>query len=434
MARAGTPRFYAPEELFNWPDSLHLDKEAHPCAHTLNDASSEFPFPLPTEYHTHGPRPWQYTQFRPKSLIGAPFRTSKSSHTIITQEIQALPDRGEPLNSIRHSSQMVGFLSKYCMARDQTLLNGAFNANHPAFQPDAHPPSSWEDFNSHLGRIPDAHEQARVLHKLRDLYLVQAGRSATMVNGEPAVVSQVFAQICEPINVMLKTRYREGANSWRPGTGHHWMLPNGAHTTPNMSPQWGNAVFNNKKFGTQTAELDDVLRAGDPDGILFATLRDYPALLEIKTWWSVSRSDLDEIFETISSVGGKFIWGDLMADSAALSLIKQMWGEFNAYQTRLGIFVNGRHIAFVIRTCRNELTFSEFLDWEDREVYTAFLGFSMLAIDAVLSGPADGYHERLRDSINLICPHGNRKIKANGEDHPQDGNTAQAGAEMWTAT
>lgn len=95
-----------------------------------------------------------------------------------------------------------------------------------------------------------------------------------------------------------------------------------------------------------------------------------------------------------------------------------MWGEFNAYQTRFGVFVNGEHVAFVIRTRRDELTFSDFLSWEDREVYMAFLGFSMAAVDAVLGGPARHYSNRVRNIINRICPPDNRKINVNGQPHP----------------
>ncbi|KAI0060197.1 hypothetical protein BV25DRAFT_967322 [Artomyces pyxidatus] len=328
---------------------------------------------------------------------------------------------------------MIGFLTKYCLAQDQTLLNGPPHLNHPAFQPDAHPPSSWSDFNAHHGTIPNAADQARALDQLRDLYIIQSGRSPVIVNGEPAITIQVYTQICEPINIMLKMRYGQDANLWN--TDRPWILPPGHELPGSAHPQWSPAVFNSRKFGTQSQLLGKTEQAGDSDGILSATLVDHPAFMEVKTWWSVSRPDLMAEFRQIANVGGGFYWGSSsQTDNAAVSLMKQMWGEFHSYQSRLGVFMNGQDIAFVIRTRRNELTFSEFMNWDSREVYTAFLGFSMVAVDAVLSGPADGYQERLRDIINTICPHEDREIRPDHHDHPGDDNDDDAGDEMRSVT
>ncbi|KAI0060766.1 hypothetical protein BV25DRAFT_1917584 [Artomyces pyxidatus] len=380
------------------------------------------------DYDIQGFHPRTYAPLKPKLLIASPLRTSKDSHTKVARSVHELVENGESLDRIRHSRHLVGFLSKYCLARDQTLLNGPFHPGHPAFQPDANPPSSWSDSNTFRGTIPNALDQARVLGQLRDLYLVQTGRPTVIVNGEPAIATQFFSQVCEPINMMLKMRYRENGPLWR-ANGGEWLLPPGQHRPESLHPQWSPPVFENRKQGTQSKRLPKTPRAGDADGILSASLHSHPAFMEIKTWWAVSKRRLMHQFNLISASSGQFVW---VGHDDSYGFIKQIWGEFNAYQTRLAAFVNGEHIAFVIRTRRNELTFSDFVAWEDREVYTAFLGFSMVAADAVLSGPPHHYNARLRDIINRICPPGDRKINANGQDHANDNNNAGAGPEIWT--
>ncbi|KAI0060222.1 hypothetical protein BV25DRAFT_968898 [Artomyces pyxidatus] len=232
--------------------------------------------------------------------------------------------------------------------------------------------------------------------------------------------------------MMLKTRYREQPESWKPGSGRHWMLASHSSEPESVLPHWSFAVFKNKEWGTQSKLSDKTAKAGACDGLLFAKLFDNPALLEIKTWWTVSQTILTREFEATAERKGRFYWTPAARkDNSGKAFVKQIWGELNAYQSRFGAFVNGRHIAFVLRTRRNELTFSDFIEWEDREVYTAFLGFSMAAIDVVLSGPSAQYAERLRDIINLLCPREDRKINVDGQDHPDDDNDDDAGEELF---
>lgn len=45
-----------------------------------------------------------------------------------------------------------------------------------------------------------------------------------------------------------------------------------------------------------------------------------------------------------------------------------MWGELHAHQSRLAFFSSGEHHMLVFKTDDDELTFSDFICWDDPEL------------------------------------------------------------------
>ena len=84
----------------------------------------------------------------------------------------------------------------------------------------------------------------------------------------------------------------------------------------------------------------------------------------------------------------------------------QFWGELKANNCRLGFISNGTHVIFAFRTAEQELTFSDFIRWDDTELYLVFLGFTMFAADCCLIQPKDSQTREavvLAKIIDDIC-------------------------------
>lgn len=117
-------------------------------------------------------------------------------------------------------------------------------------------------------------------------------------------------------------RYEEDLDLWRPNGD--WLLPAGQQRPESTRPHWSPPVFDNRKHGAQSKLLPKTTRAGDADGILSASLLNHPAFLEVKTWWSVNKTELMEYFTLISDGDGQYRWGATEDDSVSACLVKQV--------------------------------------------------------------------------------------------------------------
>ncbi|KAF8494758.1 hypothetical protein JB92DRAFT_3147077 [Gautieria morchelliformis] len=214
----------------------------------------------------------------------------------------------------------------------------------------------------HRLELPSRWQQAKVLDKLFPWFVVHDRRTPAAMTSEPSVQDEVHAQIIEPLNMLLETRYVSSA-----GQATHNLF----------YPQWGRSCPRaHRNPGSNT-------NAGFPDFLLYigSERNQNTAIIEVKTWWAYPNSDLTSIFSTqVAARGsGAFTWG---ANETPSTLLKQLWGELYFFGADWGACTNGQKIFIFIKTDRNELTLSEFHDFHDNPlVHKALLGMCFASID-----------------------------------------------------
>ncbi|KAF8503190.1 hypothetical protein JB92DRAFT_2970797 [Gautieria morchelliformis] len=210
--------------------------------------------------------------------------------------------------------------------------------------------------------FPGAREQAQALDRLFPWFVAHHRRKPVAMTSEPSVQDEVHAQIIEPLNMLLETRYSNTAGQ--------------APQTP-FYPQWGRSCPKAHR------NPGDKTNAGYPDFLLYQNprQRQHGAIMEVKTWWAYPDDDFTSIFSTIAAQRGSGFF-DWTSDKRPAKLLKQLWGELYFFQANWGACTNGRKIVIFIRTGQNELTLSEIHDFDgDASVHRALIGMCFAAID-----------------------------------------------------
>ncbi|KAF8499492.1 hypothetical protein JB92DRAFT_3124809 [Gautieria morchelliformis] len=196
------------------------------------------------------------------------------------------------------------------------------------------------------------------------------------MTSEPSVQDEVHAQIIEPLNMLLETRYQNTA---------------GQTPQTHFYPQWGRSCPKAHRTPGQKTN------AGFPDFLLYVgpRQRTHVAIIEVKTWWAYSDDVFASIFSTATARRGSGVF-DWSEDEQQVTLLKQLWGELYFFQAQWGACTNGRKIVIFVRTGRNELTLSEIHNFDgDPSVHRALIGMCFAAIDEAAG---------LRFVTDSVCP------------------------------
>ncbi|KAF8510493.1 hypothetical protein JB92DRAFT_3144381 [Gautieria morchelliformis] len=216
--------------------------------------------------------------------------------------------------------------------------------------------------------LPDAFQQADVIDRLFGWFIGHALRKPAAMTSEPSVQDEVHAQIIEPLNMLLETRYISG-NPLGPGRN----IP--------FYPQWGRSC----PRAHLTTERN---RAGFPDFILYRSPQrhHHACVMEVKTWWTYSDRAFTDIFSRAATqpTTGIFLWN---GDSKTAIMLRQLWGELHFFQTTWGACTNGHKIVIFAKTSQNELTISEVHDFDEPLLHEALLGMCFASIDEKLGAP-----------------------------------------------
>ncbi|KAF8476532.1 hypothetical protein JB92DRAFT_1870920 [Gautieria morchelliformis] len=176
---------------------------------------------------------------------------------------------------------------------------------------------------------------------------------------EPSVQDEVHAQIIEPLNMLLETRYE----------------PNVGRAPQTLFyPQWGQSCP--KAHRTPGSKRN----AGFPDFLLYMgpQPKQNSAIIEVKTWWTY---DFADIFSSVVALRGTgaFNW---TRQGESHALLRQLWGQLYFFEAIWGACTNGRKIFIFVKTDKNELTLSEIHNLHDNPlVHKALLGMCFASID-----------------------------------------------------
>ncbi|KAF8485605.1 hypothetical protein JB92DRAFT_3025772 [Gautieria morchelliformis] len=311
----------------------------------------QFPFPAPLGF----PAPFGGAQLRLvcKRLEPAVIKTEHGV-TKTADQVENMPfaDQLQRVRRCRHLWQNLVVYS---------LPNGpgvARPAGAPAQPLTIHTGQGF----GHSAPFPGVRQQAEALDRLFPWFVAHNRRKPVAMTSEPSVQDEVHAQIIEPLNMLLETRYANTAG--QPPQTHFY-------------PQWGRSCPKaHRNPGNQK-------NAGFPDFLLYLGPHQskHAAIMEVKTWWAYSDNVFASIFSTTAAHRGSgvFDWSD---DKRPATLLKQLWGELHFFQAHWGACTNGRKIVIFARTGQNELTLSEIHNFdEDPSVHRALIGMCFAAID-----------------------------------------------------
>lgn len=334
-------------------------------------------------------------------MVYAPLRTSAAT-TFPAPSVDKMYIDSRELKRIRHCSTALTRLILYALAPDQDVLNvSEYPSLKDIRQAIAAPvASSWSSANTNKearSALPTKIAQGRALDRLRPIYEAQRTRGPAVINGEPMVQAELYLQLAHPINTWLGTRYSRTAEHSGSGKGRSWGVPGPLprkHTRREVHlPYWGFQVHKDYTAGILSKKLGQAQLSGKPDFLLYVSHHEHPALGEVKTPWSVERAMLERVFT--NTLDGIYEWSPKFRSRGASNdrvpvgvgdhTIRQMWGELHHHQSRLTFFANGEDFIFAFKTGDNELTFSDFIHWDNPELYLVFMGFTMFASDAALT-------------------------------------------------
>ena len=109
-------------------------------------------------------------------------------------------------------------------------------------------------------------------------------------------------------------------------------------------------------------------------------LRKYFHVVEVFVWTSenLSQTHQSAAHKLVRQV--RALWDIIRPHS-----LKYCEGQFEALSCTTAFISNGKHVIFVFKTGNEGLTFSDFIRWDDKELYLVFLGFTMFAADCALT-------------------------------------------------
>ncbi|KAF8531478.1 hypothetical protein JB92DRAFT_3138796 [Gautieria morchelliformis] len=341
MGQPGQHLLYMPDQIvaglpqaLQWQDAPLIQQQWH-----------QFPFPAPLGAHL--------LHLECKHLEPAVIRTGNG----VTKTAAQVENMhfGDQLRYVRRCRPLWQNLVVY------SLPNGvgvATPGDAPAFPQTIH---TGQGFGHSLD-FPSGEQQAEVLDRLFPWFVAHHRRKPVAMTSEPSVQDEVHAQIIEPLNMILETRYESTVDP---------------PSDTQFYPQWGRSCPKaHRTPGDQT-------NAGFPDFLLYRSPGDrrHAAFMEIKTWWAYSDNVFRRIFSTTAAqrVSGFFDW---TGPEQPVKLLRQLWGELHFYQANWGACTNGRKIVIFVRTGQNELTFSEIHNFDgDTTVHRALIGMCFAAID-----------------------------------------------------
>ncbi|TCD67825.1 hypothetical protein EIP91_011887 [Steccherinum ochraceum] len=422
----GSRELYLPERLFTTSPVQVQYPRSDFCIEDL-------PFPVPPRRFLP-PSVIPSSRFRPINPM--PLRTYDGSLT--AQVAPALP---KAINDLAQDARL------HTLKRSTCLWQNFKNYTEPTTDVNTWKASLDATGPDDILSIPPAAEQAKAVVALLHWMAMQSQRDELLGTCELSVDDGVSQQLLDPLNMLLKTRYRNRVScnlsdetlarrkfGWTTVEAAGGVAdPQQVRAYPQNAflPQWSRASSASHLFGAteaapserMTAQAADeqaieaALRAkeppkaGFPDRILMicANLFSHGPLAEYKTFWSMS----DQIFEKIFYEGcaqtttGKFHWDDapgwhpMMA--FAVRLIKQIWAQMYFFKTKWGFVTNGSKLMLFVKTGQNELTCSDLHDLTDDDVLQALLGLCFASIDC--SGDSD----REEPLIEYLCPKASRE-------------------------
>ncbi|KAF8489670.1 hypothetical protein JB92DRAFT_3147998 [Gautieria morchelliformis] len=359
----GRHRLYMPDAIVaGLPDALG-PQDAPPTVQPWH----QFPLPQPLGR----PLPDSLTC---KPLHPAIVRTQPQGHTSTAAQVRNLP-RHEQLHVVRRCTHMWDNLIEYCDPNGAGVPIVASN-QVAQIRPTIHTRLNL-NVNDTLCPLPSGPQQAEVIDRLFGWFIGHARRKPSAITSEPSVQDEVHAQIIEPLNMLLETRY---ISRNEPGLG----------TDSPFYPQWGRSC--------PRAHLTPSVRskAGFPDYILYGSpqLYHHASVIEVKTWWAYSDREFMNIFSsaTAQPTTGIFLWS---ADSRPAIMLRQLWGELHFFQTTWGACTNGHKMIIFAKNLQNELTISEVHDFTEPQLHRALLGMCFASIDEKLGAPF---------VTNSLCP------------------------------
>ncbi|CAL1698790.1 unnamed protein product [Somion occarium] len=377
-AQPGKRQIFLPDRLFT-SSTNKLDASSSPVASNLGP---QLPLNDPPR-RNHAP-PFST---KCKRLHRAPLCTKSEGITRTPQSILNISNSYQ-LKSVKRSKNLWKNLKAYVDAgipkgrkKDQYLTTWSANG---------------------APELADAKQQADAVYALGGWAALQAGRPEGLVNSEMAVEDQVCSQLIEPLDLMMRTRYRNTVTNPLVKTKETWI----DHRTKEKmaapedacTPQWGrpvpasHVVKMKSKASRKKAGYPDLITYKSPD------YQDHGAIIEIKSFLAFTDAAFDTFFTIpvfAKDNSGLFAWHEI---GKMHKLVRQIWGELHSFKARWGFVTNGSKIIVFVKTGRNELTFSEVQDWEQDDVLHALTGLTFAAIDSLT----------VNTLISKICPAADR--------------------------